>query len=393
MAFGKDARGLHSAGNFRQSTGRATSFAGKSSKPRGGIPYFVDMYQPSTMDIDRVRLVAGAYLQDQVAGSEDTKDLRVEQVVLPFIKFSEHFYDRVKKGIICSAGPFANFKGKRAECYGCDIFWDTVVRSATGRLESTAISRQNKYALSIYDFGDYHKMEQIDRDTGAEKIDPKTKKPYFNWVKCQRDGCDACRAEKEKKSGHMSHWPITYTQLQVLRSSETNIGKYCAVCTKEDSISSHGWMCQSCGECVIDMATTGLKKAELVEMTDKEHTCAACNFTGFLSELFECRYCSQQGVEGARASLFDVDLRLQTVMNGKDKLLQVAGWSIPYKLPPAVAEIAKPIDLVARYAPDPLERQALKFGITNVSGPRREPQTNGTPEKSYTVPYGDKPQA
>jgi hypothetical protein len=389
MAFGKDKRTMSTVGSFRQMSNQLASHKG-GRRSHGGIPYFVDMYRPSTTEIDTIRLVPGEYLQDQIEGDGD--NAKVVQSIMAFIKFVEHFDGTMQKGTICSAGPFANDKNKRAPCHGCDIFWDTVVRNEKGRLESTRISRQNKYAFSVLDYGRYHKMDQYDTATGQPKINPTTKQPYFNWVKCQGQGCDACRANIETKFGNMSHWPINFTQLQVLRSAEVDIGKSCVVCGTENSIGSLGWECPNCGECAIDMATTQMKLDELLKMTDEHYTCPSCAQTGFLHEVYECRACTPRGHTGVRSTLFDVDLRVKVVETGGNngKVLQVLGWSAPRPIPTEFAEVAKPVDLVARYAPDPLDRQAQKFGIS--AAPKREPQTGSQPAaRQYTNPYGNKP--
>jgi hypothetical protein len=384
MSYGKSQNALNNVGSFRQISGKATQQL-TQKKPKGGVPYFVDMYQPSTSDIDLVRLVPGEYIQDQLQG--EGNDVTAVPQVMPFIKFVEHYDGAKKTGLICSAGPFANFKDKREPCHGCDIFWETAVRTPEGRLQSPRMSRQNKYAFSVFDYGVYHKMEQYDRD-GRVKINQVTKEPYFNWVKCQGQGCDACRARKEAKTGDMRHWPMSYTQLQVLRSAETDIGKSCAACGTTDSIISHGWMCASCGECAIDMESTQLKKDEILRTTDNEYHCPCCNYRGFLVEVFECRVCSQRGQTGVRASLFDVDLRVKLIETPgqKGKVLQIMGWSSPHPVDTQYTSLVKPVDLVARYAPDSMERQAAKLGITNLPGPRREPQTSPNP----SVPYGNR---
>ena len=315
MAFGKNPATMSAVGSFRQLSGKLTKNNYDKSKGKGGIPYFVDMYQPSTDFVDTIRLVAGEYLQDEVvakapeemANEKDT--VKVVQQLVPCIKFTEHFDGHMNKGAICSAGPLANYRDRRAACHGCDIFWETVGRNSDGRLESSRISRQNKYAFSVFDYGKYHKLEQYDRESGKVKVNSVTKEPYFNWVKCQGQGCDACKAGKESKDGNMSHWPVNYTHFQVLRDAELEIGKSCTTCGTVDSIISRGWMCGHCGECAVDMDSCDLKQKELLEMTDNPYQCPSCDQTSFLKEVYECRACSARGQTGVRATLFDVNLR------------------------------------------------------------------------------------
>lgn len=409
MAFGKDENLKRHVDSFRQQSSQSMRSARKTG--RKGPPYFVDMYRCSTMDTDMIRLVRDDYPQDLVVA--DGENLSLKQVFRPYIEFVEHFDGYMEKGAICSAGPWANFKDKRKQCYGCDIFWDTAVRNDAGRIESTRISKQNKYAFSVFDYGVYHKMEQIDRDTGNVRVNPNSGKPYTNWVKCQGQGCDACRAQKETKLGNMSHWPINWTQMEVLRSATLDIGKSCSTCGTIDSIQSVGWMCKACGECVIDMANTTLKMDELLKLTDNYVQCPYCKHTGFLEELIHCQACSERGSSGVRAGLFDVDLKVKAVelANG-NKSLQIMGWSQPHPAAQQFAKDMKPIDLLNRYAPDTLEFQAQRFGITTqtqaqpgqqaTQAPQGQPQpapqqpTQGyvppsAPVRQYVVPY-NKPQ-
>ena len=385
MAFGKEPRNLSQTGSFRQVSTRFMQRPKPAEQRTGGgknaIPYFVDMYVPSTDEIDLIRLVPGEYPQQQLVG--EATNVTTEDVVMPYIRFTEHYHATLRKGAICSAGALAGYKDKREPCVGCDIFWDTVVRNSEGRVQSTTISRQNKFAISVFDYGTYHKVEQLDAQ-GHIKVNATTKEAYFNWQKCQGQGCEYCRTGKPTKAGQMSHWPLTYTQFGVLQSAEDNIGKMCSTCGSDNSIVSHGWMCANCGYEAVDMESTHLRKEELRKIVDYPYHCR-CGHEGFLQELFECRVCTPQNKVAKRATLFDVDLRVQAVESPtqKGKTLQILGWSTPRAIDPQFAELAKPVDLLARYAPDTLERQEHKFG--------RQVATQDGPAAPATVPYSPAP--
>lgn len=410
MSFGKNPEVRNAVGSFRQMSQQFTKNTYNKKKGGSGAPYFVDMFQPPMNELCLIRLVPGLYLQDQVtelpvAGKPNEVDYRIDQVVMPFIKFVDHFDGQRKSGGICSGGALMNVKNRRQPCHGCDIYWATAARQANGRFESTRMSRQNKYAFSVFDYSLYHKLEQYDQDTGQVRMNAQGQ-PYFNWVRCQHSmswapetlpppmqrSCDACRAGKESKQGHASHWPINYTQLQSLRSAEANIGHSCVTCGTENSVASLGWMCGACGECVVDMSSTQLKREELLKLTDELYGCGACGQQAFLKEVYECRACAPRGQTGARSTLFDVDLKVMLTPGGSNnsKVLQVSGWSAPHPILAVFAEAAKPLDLVARYAPLSLEAQAAKFGVipgvTNqpmqqqpMQQPQRQPQVTGAP--------------
>jgi hypothetical protein len=426
MAFGKNPEVRKSVASFRQATAAASKPVGKRGRGGGGVPYYVDMYHPQLGVPDIIRLVPGEYLQDQVVG--EGENIRVEQALSTFVKFVEHFDGARQKGANCSAGALANFKDLRQPCFGCDIYWETAQKNeSTGRWESTRMGRQNKYAFSVYDYGVYHKLEQYDRTTGQVKINNKTQQPFFNWVKCIGQGCDACRAQKETKAGYMTHWPINYTQLQVLRTVESEIGRSCVTCGSVDSVISRAWLCPACGECAVDMFSTELKKDELLQLTDNPVQCTYCKEVGLLTELYECGVCKAAGNSGVRATLFDVDLKVMLIEGGNGKSLQVMGWSPPGAVAPQFAGEVKPVDLIGRYAPHTLEFQAKQFGVTMApktnqtaapqqpqhmqqqapppQQPMRAPQTQGwpsqqtaqqapaamasqgQPQQRYTVPY------
>ena len=388
MAFGKNPRAQAAGANFRRASGVAVQNSNKRP-PKGTVPYFVDSFKPSTISLEQVRVLEGAYLQYDIVG--EGASVQAEPVTRSFIQFTDHFFKRANTSIICSAGPLANFKDKRQPCYGCDIFWETVGRNAAGKLESPVISRQNKYAIPIFDYGLYHKMEQYDKTTGNIRIDPLTKEPYFNWTKCAGAPCDACRAGKESKYGHSTHLPLNYGQFQTLRSSALDIEQSCCTCLSEGgTISSEAWVCHECGEDIVDMSTTTLTREELLKFTDNPFQCQ-CAYLGYLDEMYDCRVCSSRKQSGERASLFDVDLKMKFVeSNDKGKILQIAGWSKPHPIAPEFAEAAQPLDLVARYTPLTFDQQVAKFGgnvLSKNEGPRRAPQT-ATPSSAFVNPYG-----
>jgi hypothetical protein len=389
MAFGKDPRLAISGGSFRQ-TANLHARDRVSRGPRGRVPYFVDKFEPGLMLADTIRLVAGDYLQEQAVGEGD------KAVIVPYqsnyIQFVDHFLGSSGgakgKSCICSAGPFRNIKNKRNPCRGCDIFWDTAVRDPkTNRLDSPVISRQKKVAISVLDYGNYHKLEQYDQQTRQVKINPKTNEPYYNWVKCMGMGCDACRAGKETKAGDMRHWPMSLSHFEILKTAALSIGNSCSVCCTTDiggqpPIRSIAWTCGTCGHTAVDMSTNALKYEELLQLTDNPYQCPDCQTEVLLQEQYTCIPCAQRGQQGVRAGLFDVDLRVQLTDTGQNaKMLNVSGWSPPRPVAPGFEEMAKPVDLVAKYAPDSWEYQVSRFG-----GPNPAAQQGGRAPVTGTAP-------
>jgi hypothetical protein len=387
MAFGKDPRLALIGGSFRQTAttlGRELVTYG----PKGRLPYYVDKYEPNLMTPDTVRLVPANCLQHRAVGEGEKAE--IVDVVTTYYEFTEHYMPSVKKSCICSAGPFSRIKSRRSPCRGCDIFYATATRDAKNRLESNIIHLQDKYVFCVLDYGAHHKIEQIDKETAQYKINPTTNQPFFNWVKCQGQGCTACQQSKELRYGNMTHWPMSYTHRQILMQAELNIGQSCAVCSNTDfagasPIKSLAWNCRNCGSVVIDMATSSMKLDEILKMTAKPFQCNDCNEVRFLEERIRCVECEKLGQAGARAGLFDVDMRIQLIDTGmKAKLLQVQGWSPPRAITAPFDEMAKPIDLVTRYSPDSMEYQLARFGNTDYSTTRAPVQGAAPTGQSFS---------
>lgn len=366
MAFGKNAQARAKVGSFRQQSAAYTKKGNFGGSQKRGLPYFIDMYKPSTDYVDTLRFLPGPFVDEDAETTPDGQ-VRIVPVQTNFKKFVEHFDGHMSKGAICSSKSWQSIEEQRNSCHGCDIFWETAERNSTGRLESSRMSRQNKYAFAVYDYGSYHKVPQTDRQTGQVKLNPRTKEPYFNWVKCQGQGCDMCRAGLEVKYGTSTHWPVNFTELQIIRAAEADIGDSCKTCQTAKSITSIAWLCQNCQECCIDMQSSNFKKDELLKMTDEPFQCPHCGQKDLLTEVYECSVCSSRGQQGARASLFDVDIQARYVQAGDKKVLTITGFSIPYPITAAEVQrwpgIDKPQDVVKRYQPDSLEYQADRFGV------------------------------
>ena len=54
MAFGKDTSARAAAGSFRQSSAKFTQNTRGKGGGKGGVPYFIDMFTPSTTTLGRM---------------------------------------------------------------------------------------------------------------------------------------------------------------------------------------------------------------------------------------------------------------------------------------------------------------------------------------------------
>jgi len=361
-AFGKNPALLGNIPSFRQLSGQYNK--GRTFRKGKGIPYFIGQYRPPQVDSDTVALIAGNYEHLEVDDSGE-KPVAIP-VVFPFVKFVEHFDGKTEKSAICSAGPFRNFKDMRNPCNGCDIYWATLEPDDAGKKRSTRMSRQSKFAVGIIDYSPYHKQAQHDMQTGRPRINPKTKEPYFNWVKCEGRGCEMCAAKLPTKFGHNPHWPMSWGYYQTLLEQDREVGKSCRSCGGIETIASIAWICRGCGEAAIDMSSTTLKMEDIIKISESHFTCK-CGKTDFLQELVECRSCSK----GDRMTLFDVECKVRRIPTGQNNqsVLSISNWVLRRKLPQG-SDLAVPKDLLRIFAPTPNKDQLDRFGSPPLSAPQ-----------------------
>jgi len=398
MAYGKDKSTVQSLGSFRQ---KANAYAAKKNEGRSksSTPFFVGQYKPSTGDVDTIRIIEGHYTVQQVVGNGDHAAL--EEVELPFFPYTEHYDGRNERSCICSAGPFANHKGKAQPCHGCAIFWSTRETQADGKKKSERMSRREMYAFSVLDYGKYHKMPQIDKQTGQVRTND-SGEPYYNWEKCSGLGCKGCQDQRiESKQGNLRHWALGWAHYKTILETDKEIGKSCRACGGTDSIVSRAWLCPGCGDCAVDMSSTSLNQKQIDELTERPYHCS-CKYEGFLQEMIECKQCTPVGGVAARATIFDVDMnvkRIETATGqGKQTALQISRWSPPRPIDPNFkTALEKPLDLPKIYAPTDLKIQAEQFGVTasDLPGPQaqRQPVTSGAARPYSGGPMQQQPPA
>lgn len=397
MAFGKNSQGLNNVPSFRQS-GHTWNQSRTEKKFRGGgggPPSWVNEYRPPTGDVDVIRVIQGSYTVEDV----DAQGNLVKIENLTFWPFVEHFDARSKRRCTCSAGPYSNDRNKRQPCHGCDLFWSSMkTNPSSGKKEKGFMGKRDMSAFTVIDFGKYHKVEQIDQQ-GRVRLNENTQQPFYNWVKCKKSSegkgiCDACDANKESKFGHRMHWPMGSDHYNTLLNYDETVGKGCVTCGQKDVIRNDAWLCPNldCGEAVIDDRTR-LSKKEIDEIVYRPCRCKQCGQEAYLSELIACVNCTPAGHMPKRATIFDVDLRVQRVepADGSNRTtLQIVGYSDPKPVPKQYAELAKPEDLGKIYAPTPLDKQAMLFQVP-AAGPAREPVTAAGASRPYGQGGGSGP--
>lgn len=366
MAFGKDPSILKNViphgGSFSQQVAMATR---RVKVPRsgggGGSIFWADKYQPTEhMPGDPVRLIHGVYEIPKVAD-----DGSVYTMSLPWCEYREHFHGYLSKSIICSAGPLYMDKARREPCYGCNIFWeDFQIRKQKGKGANSPnrVSMREMYAFTVLVMAPFHKIEQVDNQ-GNLRVNQKTNQPFWNWEKCSGPGCQGCAGGKETKQGHVQPWPMGRDHFFGLNAYADYIGTSCITCRSRGTVSTLLWKCGACGDPVIDMRQTSFTMAQINDVVKNLYACRKCETSAMLVEDTYCTSCTPTGQIAQRAGVFDVDMQVKRQASaGKNGTqLVVLAFSDPKPVDPAFAEMAKPLDLPAKYKPTPLEQQATLF--------------------------------
>jgi hypothetical protein len=387
MAFNKNQQLLnrvapYGSPNLQQRARLAT----QRPKRRGAKLIWSNQFQPSLYIPDIVRVVPGNFLH-QFADEEGENIIELE---LPWQQYVEHYHGVLKKSAFCSAGPFRWIKGKSDPCHGCDIFWeDWNIRQETGDDKPKRMSIRDMFAYTVVDLGQFHKVEDTD-DQGNIKVNPRTKKPYFRWVKCTAPNCEPCVLGKEMKVGHTQPWPMGKRHFDALNAHADVIGLGCMTCGSRQSINSLMWVCGNpeCGDLIIDMSTTTYAPDQLHELTTNLYVCRTCREKTFPIEVYECASCTPAGQEPRRATIFDVDIQVRRKQSEDDTGTQliITGTSDPKPIDDAYKELAKSLKLNEMYGPTALNLQSKLFNVTTLP---RQAQEALQPQAPPPAPSGD----
>lgn len=372
MAFGKDDKNLGNVGSFRNSTRMHQQ---QRPKPTGGAkPYFIDRFQPSTEEPDQIRILKVPY--EIELGQADGTLLKQTLFYFPYV---EHFHGSMKKGSICSAGPFGVFKNKGEPCYGCEKHWG----DKNAGVKNGPMGKRDMWAFTVIHFAPYAKVEQTDSQTGAIRTND-AGQPYYNWVRVHPHERLKYQG-KEMRDHSVLHWSLGFGHFNTLTEYDKEIGKSCKSCGGRDTIVTEAWLCPHCGDALIEPATTTLSAKEIEEMTSKEVRCGSCQQVGMLQEMLSCKSCSNP----VRAEIFDVDLNVKRVKpadGGNQTTLMIPSWSNPRPIDQRYADV-KPLDLPRIFAPTPYDKQLEIFA----AGGGRQPVTSSQLSRPYGGGQGGPP--
>lgn len=397
-SYGKDPA-LH-ARNVAHFSASQKAFANRPAANRrgkgGGGVRFRDRYRPSVEFQDRIRLQFTACKVVFAASQSELQEVND----LGFFPFVSHFDGRLKKDVICSAGPFHEDRNRREPCWGCECFWDGIGKMRAQRDAGAAnarkrYSKSERFVFNVIDYDTYYESPSIDSSTGnvrmrpADGANPPT--PYTEWQKGLKHP-ELARAGYPSSAGRMCHWEMGPSHYQVIQAAMASIATGCRSCgSKADrkdptglatAISTVAYICENpaCGDALIDLKDTVLTPQEISEAIAGEMRCHTCGHVGAALEMLACANCTNP----VRASIYDVDLIVQAVpsANNSDDMkgttLQIVAWSDPYPLPAQFTPLLeKAHDLPKLYAPTPYEQQKSIFTDITLSSPQNLPGQGG----------------
>jgi len=388
MAFGK---AKVNNMNLRQSMRRGTKRGSSGGGGGRSAPFYVNKYQPPVKGpADIIRLIPGQFPTQRI--DHDNKDFARspdgEPVVdnLPYYKYISYFHATKQKSLIGSEGPLGEFKGKAAPCIAADWFWwEWRQRQASGNKDHPkSISRSEKFALTVLVQAPFYQVPQVDKNTGAVRVNENTKEPYYDLKQGSVRGNDEyAAAGYKKKDGHRQHWSLSYGHWQVLNDFSDGLARHCRACGGHDCIEEVALLCQNCGEAIVIMAETSLSDEDLTRLRNEEVQCPNCKHMGYLEDAIQCTQCDH----GEPATIFDFDLEVKRTPTANSENSQQTTLNILRAIGPRPIDskygedLRKALNLPKIFTPTPLDVQRKMFGdppSDDDAPPQRSPVNNSS---------------
>lgn len=388
-AFGK----APSKMNLRQQMQRSTKKTQRGGG--GGAPYYVNNYQPPKVGSDIIRLIPGHYKMPRIDdhAKDFVRDEHNQPVFdeYPYFKYTEYYHAVKERSCIGSEGWLGNFKGKGEPCIAADWYWwEWRQRRATGAKNPNAMSRREKWVITVLVEAPFYKVPQVDRQTGQVRMNTNTNQPYFDWKQGSKRGKDEyALAGYEHKDGHLMHWSLGYGHWKTLIEYADSLSNDCRSCHGQGTINELALLCQSCGDAVVDFSSTTLSDEDLLKIRNDEVTCPHCKYHGYLEDLIQCGSCGN----GDRATMFDYDLEVKRVetagQGGNQTVLQIVRAIGPKPIDNLYGEdMRKPLPLEKIFAPTELSKQEDLFGRPPSEDTQAQPDNTRQPSNMGTRPYG-----
>lgn len=271
---------------------------------------WVPPQQSTTSVPEQILLFKGDY--HQVYGTpEGDKEVTKEYYVY-YSHFSAHANKGRGSGTQCAAGLFLvpNEDGDLVsipgdgECVPC--------YNMNEGIPSVRVSRN--FAFNAIRPGYFHKVP-------GPNINPRTKKPYMEWVRCQGKNCKHCKALVKKEYGLRVYWPMGIRFAEQLMAYEET--KLSMVCKCGDALHIEGFTCSKCEECVVDLESDPMDDEQITAFRSQERACPYCGHVDLYVAQRSCETCGS--AEGL--TLWDVILEVTRTGDGTDSSLMILGFT------------------------------------------------------------------
>lgn len=403
MSFGKNDANLSRIGTYGATTSQQMGNAVKrQSGPRRGPPVWANNFQPSESAPDTIRLIPGDFEAERI--DKDTGQVFKEKV--PWFEYTEHFHGGIKKSMTCSGGIHRMSDRKRAEpCRGCDIWREDAderrrIETQTGHkpMQPNRVSFSGKYAFIALDMGWFFKGYRLD-EHGRPKVG-NNGQAYMDWIKYNDQNYGAYTATQqalasqnkavETQQGLIRPWPVGFTQFNTLISYSDMIQKHCRSCGGMNCVHIQNWACPHCSAPTFQGAETTMPADKMKEVVNGIIMCRNCKQQGYPKAVYSCQHCTS----ATPATLYDVDISIQTLKVNKTSQLHLAGVSPPKPLDGVFNELLKKLpDIEKKFSPTPYDEQVAIFGPAKaVMDPIQQPGAPGGPGWGPQAPTQQAPQ-
>lgn len=336
----------------------------------------------------------------------DTWDREIREVIsveTTWYEVKQHYCGWRKgkpgqKSFNCSAGAH-----KDRACYGeaiVNAHYQEMrrIKEQTGVEPKTkpAVSTSSFYALAVVIAEYVFKLPLLDAQTGQPRKS-KNGSPLFRYTPEPMVSEEVAEAHAAAVTfGHSMHWALGTEHMTQLIDWGTRLEHFCMTPGCATEMSVHTLICPECEG--TKQLRAKVRGGSLSVELGKTRTCTDCGYSGQFNtgwNSYECSGCNNPTMGGG---LLGFELQIQKVQTGeKSSRLDVVGVRTPTQHNPAsnpndsermAKLVANPLDIMAIYAPTPLNQQKAMLGDDpRFVGLSPEPRgSNATATQSYAEP-------
>jgi hypothetical protein len=377
---------------FRRSLQNDTKRTG--GKGRKGN-FYEQLKLPTTTSTPFI-LIKAEYVDSNPAPEEieiDAATGRPKEVKKEYYRFLEHTRQVMKNGTerfpksVCSAGTNPH---SPQPCAGC---------AAIDQGDRSVSPASYQTVMGIVHLALYHKHPLLDRRTGGivmkQAYGNRPAEPMMIDNECEGRTCNFCRVQRNEAPiiDPQNPWPNYRPQdiqtffgkrrylkmgknhLQALIGWDATISSLCG--NDGSQLITDGFKCPSCQSMVIDMTQDTRTDEQIKEAVSRPYPCLRCNRPVFLEEVVACEVCETANRQPAQHTMFSRVLwgmrqgeqTASTLVLHRHEAIQEFFARVPApllgnKTPDALlAELAKPYDFAALFAPKTLSEQMKELDL------------------------------